>query len=173
MPMRPSLGVTLKYGKYDNRQGPAASCAASGVAIRDSAKIRRRAGRIVFLRCGRRCGAPRSRIQCREFLEPGTALVSDRVATTGERGTAVLALLVHGVEVEPEVGPAIRTQETWRGLLDHTLQRREAGILGVHPLAHELHRQESTAHHDVALATAGRACGTDVVVGVLTRTDDR
>ena len=68
--------------------------------------------------------------------------------------------------------PPVRSNPARRDHRHHPLECRECGILRVHPVAHVLHRKESARRHDVHFTQTGRACGTDIIVGVDPRPDD-
>src|SRR5207244_747986 len=90
-----------------------------------------------------------------------------------ERCGAELAALVHGVEIEAELGFAVGAEQPLLGQLHDPLEGLETGVGGLHAAPHELDREEPAAHLDVGLPPTGRARGPDVVVGVLTGADDR
>src|SRR5690606_20895825 len=78
------------------------------------------------------------------------------------------------VEVDVEVRLAVLPQEPrLHGLVAYALERRHAGVLRVHALAHELHDQERRQAVQVRFAAAGGTGGTDGVVDVETRTENR
>src|SRR5581483_12426630 len=90
------------------------------------------------------------------------------------RRRAVLAGLVQRVEGDVEVRPAVRVaQPLLAGGPGDPLQRHQAGLARMLPLAHELHRQMSAADEDVRLAAPGAPRRADLVVREAPRADDR
>src|ERR1043166_5264491 len=91
-----------------------------------------------------------------------------------ERRPSILALLVHTVKVEIEIGPAVSSKETFLLCrLHHALERFDACLFGSLTLPHELHHRVSAADLDIRLASAGGTGSADLVVYVEPRADDR
>src|SRR6185437_2278134 len=63
--------------------------------------------------------------------------------------------------------------QTRFGHLDRPLQRAQTRLLGRHAGAHLLHHEERTGNLDVRFATSRAARGADIVVAILSRTDNR
>src|SRR5262245_15831417 len=101
-------------------------------------------------------------------------VIHRELSTREERAAPVRPVFPQGVELEVEVGPAFgRAEPLLAGVVGDAFGDGQAGLGWALAAPHQLDDQERAQADDVGLAAPGAARGSDGVVAVVARADDR